>query len=343
MKVNVQVKPPLLVGTIEISYILKNITGLLIRAPMAKMAIGGADVMPMITKRTYALNGVSRVLEVPYIPGSSLKGRCRSLLELFLGLTVHSEDGKIYYHHRNLERSLKDFCLEPYCPVDDIFGSPSFHIQTVYETAENESDEELKDKLTRLVERIAPTRVIFTDAFPTAEYVKRLQEEKLERTGIELIDKEDFLEEKPENRIDRLTSAADPREFLRVRPEVEFEGKIVYLAFIRASLDELKEKGTKVRDFISDEVKGLEYVVRGLKLIEDTYLGGCGTRGYGKVRFDKVKMLVKSRLYYLGKCKPKGVIEETGDTDKTAIDKLMENMDNIISSIVDVLCNGLGI
>ncbi|MEM1684538.1 MAG: RAMP superfamily CRISPR-associated protein, partial [Nanopusillaceae archaeon] len=55
-------------------------TGLLIQAPIQAQAykIGGADKYPMTTRKRYR----DAELEVPYVPGSSIKGRLRSLLEL---------------------------------------------------------------------------------------------------------------------------------------------------------------------------------------------------------------------------------------------------------------------
>jgi Uncharacterized protein predicted to be involved in DNA repair (RAMP superfamily) len=116
-------------------------------------------------------------------------------------------------------------------------------------------------------EFLAPTRLIFSDLYPSKEYVKNI-----EATSIL-----DFLEEKPENRIDRITSAADPREIVRVRPGVEFEGAVSMLLYnIDRDMNIIK--------------RYIETLVLGFELIEKTYLGGSGSRGYGKVTFKNFKI-----------------------------------------------------
>jgi CRISPR-associated protein Csm3 len=70
--------------------------------------------------------------------------------------------------------------------------------------------------------------------------------------------------EKPENRIDRVTATADPRDIVRVRPGGEFEGAATLFVF----------------DIDKDYVKrNVETILLGLELLEKTYLGGRGSRG----------------------------------------------------------------
>jgi CRISPR-associated protein Csm3 len=90
-----------------------------------------------------------------------------------------------------------------------------------------------------------------------------------------LVSVADFLEEKGENRIDRVTSAADPRQVVRVRPGVVFGGALRLLLF---NID---------KGFVG---RNLELVARGLKLIEETYLGASGSRGYGRVKFRRLRV-----------------------------------------------------
>ncbi len=275
-----------LLGILTIDYKLTCETGLLIRAPGAKMIIGGADVQPMSTKKIYEIDGQILEIEVPYIPGSSIKGRMRSLLEVVLGLDVYSRDRKIYIHVRDLSQD--NWCWDPDCVVDNLFGSPSIHIVKLLEKRQSATDER-KKIIDKFLEVLAPTRLIFSDAFPTIEYVKKLRDEKLAQ-GIDIIEFDDFLEEKSENRIDRITSAADPRTFLRVKPEVEFEGTISYFIY---DVDVDQNKIGKLEDYV-------ESIFRGMKLLEDTYLGGCGSRGYGRIKFSNIRLILKPRSYYIG-------------------------------------------
>jgi CRISPR-associated protein Csm3 len=251
-------------GYLKISAKVVNETGLLIRMPVQAQAfkIGGADQYPMVTMKKYIRrdSGEEILIEVPYIPGSSLKGRMRSLLELSLGLKLYTTDNKIWQHVRGFSqmKSYKeDFrkdVLER-CPVDDLFGWAATNFQQVLELVDNDMN-----KAIDIFNQLAGTRLLFDDFFPSQNYIEKFSPRSIA----------DFLEEKSENRIDRITSAADPRTIPRVRPGVEFEGSITLLFF----------------DIDKDHVKKyIETLIYGFKLVEDTYLGSSGSRGYGRVKF----------------------------------------------------------
>ncbi len=272
-----------LIGVLEIDFKLINKTGLLIRSPLAKASIGGTDTEPMITKKQYVLSSNDKKqleieVEVPYIPGSSLKGRMRSLLELHEGAELYF-DGKIYMHVRNLSPK-KQGCKDLEHALDNLFGMPSVQLAEL-----KRSNIELAREI---ASKTAPTRLIIEDIFPSKEYIENLYNSK------KVISKEDFFEEKSENRIDRITSAADPRFIVRVKPDIEFQGRIKILLF---DVDMKNDKNMKIQEY-------LNLLFAGMKLIEDTYLGGSGTRGYGKVEFKDIKITLKTPGYYLGKQKP---------------------------------------
>jgi len=265
-----------LVGIVDIRFKLETY-GLLIRSGRAKEILGAADVVPMTISRTYTVENVTRTIEVPYIPASSLKGKTRSLLELAYNLPFYTTDNKIYLHMR----VVKDDVVheDPYCPIDNIFGTPAI------------DEERLKKKgLQNLFKCWAPSRAIFRDLFPSVEYIKGLCEEK----GCSDITLGDFVEEKWENRIDRVTSTADPRNVLRLKPGVEFDGSIAFLIFdldicIREECNQLL---SAYRDKIGDSPPAKFYIqtlLKGLELVEETYLGASGTRGYGQVKFKRLK------------------------------------------------------
>jgi len=268
-----------LLGFFTINFLLENKTGLLIRSGKSKEILGGADIQTMSIEKSYKdEKGNIHTLVVPYIPGSSLKGRARALLELALGLKFSTTDEKIYYHMRVVKDSIEDD--DPYCPVDNIFGTASIPPDKVL------SNKNAPTRHKTLVEKCwAPTRAIFRDLYPSDKYVQKLIKAK----GADFVTFEDFLEEKWENRIDRVTSAADPRNALRVKPGVEFEGEITFLVF---DLDVCKRKECDELSQYKFEYPAREYfryLLEALTLVEETYLGASGTRGYGNVKFRDIE------------------------------------------------------
>ncbi|PLV58075.1 type III-A CRISPR-associated RAMP protein Csm3 [Thermotoga sp. KOL6] len=182
----------------------------------------------------------------PYIPGSSLKGKMRSLLErLFqLDLRVINEEKEIRIHE----------CGDKNCKVCRVFGSS------------------LKDS-----DNI-PARLLVRDAFLTEDSRKKLESMETDLP---------YTEWKMENVLDRVTCSAEPRSFERVPAGAEFEFEMVYTA--------------ENKDHVEEDLKN---IVAALELIEDDYLGGSGSRGYGKVEFKIEKVIFKDADYYLGNGKP---------------------------------------
>ncbi len=172
----------------------------------------------------------------PYIPGSSIKGRMRALLELMLNKVI---DGKVH--------QCKSTAEALNCPICRVFGTSASDIE------------------------IGPTRLIVNDAHLSEDFKKEIR--KAGRTLSEAI-----FEVKYENTIDRISARANPRSIERVVPGTVFDFKMQYMIF-----DFENSNGKSDREF-------LPYVFAGLKLIELTYLGGNGSRGYGKVKFQDIKM-----------------------------------------------------
>jgi CRISPR-associated protein Csm3 len=253
-------------GYLKITMKIITKTGLMIKMPAQAQAfkIGGADQYPIVTSRKYLINNEEIELEVPYIPGSSLKGRVRSLLEIAYGKKLYTADQKIWQHVRGTKlMNSDDFYRDVVnrCPIDDLFGWAAANYSQIKEHLGKTDNAE--QKLEELFSNLAPTRLLFDDFYPSKETVEKLKAKSIA----------DFLEEKSENRIDRITSAADPRTFPRVKPGVEFEGTVTMLVF-DVDKDHLK--------------KYLETFANGLKLVEDTYLGSSGSRGYGRVGFEDI-------------------------------------------------------
>ncbi len=203
---------------------IEVLTGLHIGGSSLGLSIGGADkvvVRNPITNR-------------PYIPGSSLKGKMRSLLEKSLGLV------EIEHSNGKWEGSL---CEDPEEDVVQLFGYPAEKGGT--------SD------------KYAPTRLTVRDA-------DLLNEQEL----AEAEDTDMYCTEiKTEVSIDRLTSQANPRNFERVPAGAKFGLNLV------VDLYNIDQESDRYKKFMS-------LVCQAVELIEDDYLGGQGTRGYGQVKFN---------------------------------------------------------
>jgi CRISPR-associated protein Csm3 len=238
-------------------------TGLHIGGATESIEIGGVDNIVLKDPLT----------GLPYIPGSSLKGKMRSLLEWVVecknGLSCvqrqlqDKKDKRKEELIKNEERSEKEAeeiaekeiysitaCDCGECDVCIIFGTSA---------AETKSN--------------APTRLIVRDAMPTGykDFVKEKPEykETIKKWKDEL-GENIFTEVKWENVIDRITSAATPRQFERIPAGSAFIVEMIYDIYHK------------------DDYKKLEKVFQGMKLLEDSYLGGSGTRGYGKVQFRNI-------------------------------------------------------
>ena len=192
-------------------------TGVRIGGSKEDIEIGGTD-NPIIR------DPVSRL---PYIPGSSLKGKLRSLLEYKEG-KVGPDGGPCG-------------CGQTSCMVCTVFG-PHKNVR----------------------HNLGPTRIIVRDA-PISQESKDKLAPLLEQ-GI------DYAEVKRENWIDRRTGVAG-QGGLRTQERVPAGTKFDFTIHVRV--------------FEGDpEQQILSFIEEGLKGLENEYLGGSGTRGYGWVAVD---------------------------------------------------------
>ncbi|MBR6769894.1 MAG: type III-A CRISPR-associated RAMP protein Csm3 [Lachnospiraceae bacterium] len=79
-------------------------------------------------------------------------------------------------------------------------------------------------------------------------------------------------EVKFENTINRMTAVANPRQIERVIRGSEFELDMIY---------EVEKEAEVVED--------MEILAEGIKLLQYDYIGGHGSRGYGKIRFKDIQ------------------------------------------------------
>lgn len=194
-------------------------TGLMIGGSSSALEIGGTD-------KQIIRNPVDKS---PYIPGSSLKGKMRSLLEISRG-TVEGKG---------------EATMNPDHDAAQLFGF-----------IKSRDEEVSKIQKARKKEQ-RPSRLIVRDGILTKESREKLQ-------GTELL----YTEVKAENSINRITAEANPRFFERVPRSAEFDLKMTLNVFV----------GENEGDY-------LKLIYECLRLIEDDYIGGGGSRGNGQVVF----------------------------------------------------------
>lgn len=139
----------------------------------------------------------------PYIPGSSLKGKMRSLLEWAHDkIVIGKNDKKDEWEGKP--------CTDPGEPIGIVFGIP----------AENH-----KGNVP------GPTRLTVRDAYPDKKQIRKWEIALGEKI---------YTEAKTENAIDRLTSAASPRSMERVPADSVFKAEFVYDVYKKEDVQNLK-------------------------------------------------------------------------------------------------------
>jgi CRISPR-associated protein Csm3 len=223
-------------GRIILHSDIELLTGLHIGGSAAGLEIGGVDKSVIRNPRT----------RQPYIPGSSLKGKLRSLMEKAYGAPQNHRINTIFIHLASNDREYQDI------PISRVFGT-------------------LPDKDGFSTK--TPTRLIVRDVQLTAQSAEELRKM---RTDLP------FTEVKTEAAIDRVTSAATPRQIERVPAGAVFgPAELVFSVYTG-------EGETPA------EVAGLfDAVVEALGYLEDDYLGGMGSRGNGQVRFKNIAITAR--------------------------------------------------
>jgi len=116
-----------------------------------------------------------------------------------------------------------------------------------------------------------PTRLVVRDAFPVADGGTRAGSRKPDENTVNwwrMLETDGLGSEvKAENAINRITASTQPRQVERV-----LAGSRFGLEFVLNVFDQLDHEERLVKDLLV-----------GLTLLEDSYLGGHGSRGYGRV------------------------------------------------------------
>lgn len=196
---------------IQITGDIEVVTGMHIGGSSAFAAIGAVDSPVIKDVRT----------NLPMIPGSSIKGKMRSLL------------AKMYNENVVAEK-----------PDED------------------------NERLTRLFgsakkDHVKASRIIMSDMIMK-------NRDELRKQGLE-----SMTEVKFENTINRISAVANPRQIERAVRGSKFELDFLY---------EVVEENEILEDF--------QVLADGMKLLQFDYLGGHGTRGYGKIKFNQLEASV---------------------------------------------------
>ena len=209
----------MLEGIYVLSIKLELLSGLYIGGNDSGFDIGGADSDVIRNPLT----------NEPYIPGSSLKGKLKSLLK---------------YHIKEVDIIEKDIVFK------------DSNITNIFKPIDEGN--------------VKITRAIFRDLTLTKESKEELQN----ILGIGC-----FTEIKAENKVNPISGKSDsPRFIERVPAGAIFEGEIV------------------LNIFDGDDKKlMMDTIKKSLRLLEMNYLGGNGSRGYGRVKaefndFEKVEI-----------------------------------------------------
>ena len=229
-------------GHIVISGVISCRSGLLIGGADDTLQIGGID------------KGVIRnpLTGEPYIPGSSLKGKLRSITEKIVKDTSGNPfrasrpgdggQGKVWRHECN------DYNDAKACQLCRIFGA----------TGARDQDNNYPGALLVRDSTLSNTEEMKQDGLPITET-------------------------KMENAIDRLTSAAHLRTFERVPAGAEFAFELVY------RVETLQPGGVSNNGNVtvdSARVKtDITNLLNAMDILEKDGLGGSISRGYGRVEF----------------------------------------------------------
>lgn len=189
----------LLTGTIHLE------TGLHIGSGNIEMHIGGTD-NPVIK---------NPLTNQPYIPGSSIKGKMRSLLEWQLGVVSATKGSPLSFKHLN---DVPDQAAAK--KLLKLFGG------TPDEASKNDTD---------LVKEIGPTRLAFWDCSLSSTWIEKNTKHKL------------LTETKMENMIDRIQGVAQhPRQTERVPAGAEFDFKLTLKVHDGEDLTDMLFQGLKL-------------------------------------------------------------------------------------------------
>ena len=132
------------------------------------------------------------------------------------------------------------------------------------ETKEIKEEDECIKRLFGSSDPIITSRLQFQDSLLSDKSIEEFKEIEFDLPYTEI---------KYENTINRATGIANPRQLERVPAGSEFDFKVVYNV-------------EKIENFKED----MENILLMMDILEDDYLGGHGTRGYGRIKFKNLSL-----------------------------------------------------
>lgn len=243
-----------LVGQIVIKGEIKTLTGLHIGGTESSLSIGGIDSLVIRN----ATDGK------PYIPGSSLKGKMRAILEKIYapggGELKSVGNSRIFKcNPRTYNKPDKSEGL-----IFHLFGVTTDDLGSKKKGDGKEEEEKVQIWPTRLIVRDANLSKSSSDILEQTQYVDL-----------------PYTQAKTEVVIDRITSEATPRTIERVPSGIIFDFEFVLNLYNPPDLENGWLKGL------------LDTLKEGMDLLENDYLGGMGSRGYGQIKFQNTKVEIK--------------------------------------------------
>jgi CRISPR-associated protein Csm3 len=270
-----------LLGKVCLTSTLVLKTGLHIGGGGETLDIGGID-KPVIR---------DPLTRQPYLPGSSIKGKLRAILERLLEKPLNRKGSRdtFRYESDDLSHGFTEISNQPSipfegassCQISRLFGSTGTRCWIPEATANAEGLEILssapvskqhpllgsEQPFVRVAGRNSPARLMVRDSHLLSESANEL---KRIDTGLYMT------EWKFENGLDRVTAAANPRQIERVPADSKFNFELVYTV----------ENSAQVHE-------DLKNIALALAILEDDALGGHGSRGYGKIAFQDFQFLYR--------------------------------------------------
>lgn len=237
-----------LVGRIFLTGSIKAITGLRVGGISGSLAIGGVD-LPVIR---------DALTNQPYIPGSSLKGKMRSLSEKWTNAPQNKSVGDPKIHVAGGDK-------------------PPKHKEADYRAYQQRGSQQYKDYWVNPIFGV-PGEIDFEITAPNRLIVRDTQLAKTSANDL-LKARTDmpYTEIKWEVVIDRVTSQANPRQIERVPAGAVFGPmEMVFNVYLK------------------EDVELFNHLLTAMQLLEDDYLGGHGSRGSGKIKFDCLAVVVRA-------------------------------------------------
>ena len=164
------------------------------------------------------------------------------------------------------------------------------------ETKEIKEENECIKRLFGSSDPIMTSRLQFQDSLLSDKSIEEFKEVEFDLPYTEI---------KYENTINRTTGIANPRQLERVPAGSEFDFQIVY------NIENPKE--------VEEDMKNILLM---MDVLEDDYLGGHGTRGYGRIKFKNLSLELKTYT-------------EENKKELTVIEKDIENFRKELESKVE--------